>query len=878
MFWIAIARITKRLSPARSEAKAVPTAKPSGRLWTKRTRKTRAEVRAPGPVRPMKARVGAEAPARERQEADSGQQARDDLRSRAFLERRSQQPDHGGDPHHPAANAEQERGQSPGARPEYEDGDRPQSGGERRPAGSQQQNHDFRHGVKLTSESVAELTDAELDGLLGYWETANYLTVAQIYLQDNALLREPLRPEHIKPRLLGHWGTSPGLNLIYAQLNRLIRETGQEVLYVAGPGHGGPALVANVYLEGTYSEIYPEVSADAAGLRRLVRQFSTPGGIPSHVSVTTPGSIHEGGELGYALVHAFGAAFDNPDLLVACVIGDGEAETAPLEGAWKGVRFLNPARDGAVLPILHLNENKISGPTVLGRAPEDEIRQLLAGQGYECHFVSGSEPRQVHADFAATLAECRATIAAIQDDARSERGARRPRWPAIVLRTPKGWTGPVEVDGKEVEGTFRAHQVPLGGVRENAAHLEMLEEWMRGYRPEQRFDEAGRLVPELAALVPDGDKRMGATPHANGGRLLAPLEIPDTSAYALAIEAPGIARAESTRQLGELLRDLYRANPDNFRLFCPDETNSNRLGAVFEVSDRCLMDARPERRARLPGGRVMEVLSEHNCQGWLEGYPLSGRHGLFATYEAFAMVSASMAIQHTKWLEEMRRARLARPGRLAQHPSHLDLLAQRPQRLQPPGPGADRHDAEPARRGRPHLLPARREQPARRRRALPAQPRLRQPDRRGQAAAVAVSGARGGARACRPRRLALGVGEQRCRRRSRRSPRLLPATFRPRRSLAAAWLLRRHTPELRVRVVNVDRPDGPLPPRSPPPRPRGGALRQALRRRATRSSSPSTAMPAPCTSSSTAAPTRAASTSAASTSRARRRPPSTWSC
>jgi xylulose-5-phosphate/fructose-6-phosphate phosphoketolase len=509
--------------------------------------------------------------------------------------------------------------------------------------------------VKLTSGSVAELTDAELDGLVAYWEAANYLTVAQIYLQENALLREPLRAEHIKPRLLGHWGTSPGLNLVYAQLNRLIRETGQDVLYVAGPGHGGPALVANVYLEGTYSEIYPEVSADAAGLRRLVRQFSTPGGIPSHVSVPTPGSIHEGGELGYALVHAFGAAFDNPDLLVACVIGDGEAETAPLEGAWKGVRFLNPARDGAVLPILHLNENKISGPTVLGRAPEDEIRQLLAGQGYECHFVGGSEPRQVHADFAATLAECRATIAAIQDDARSGRAAGRPRWPAIVLRTPKGWTGPREVDGVKVEGTFRAHQVPLGGVRESAAHLEMLERWMRSYRPEERFDEGGRLVSELAALCPAGDKRMGATPHANGGRLLAPLEIPDTTAYALAIEAPGVARAESTRQLGELLRDLYRANPDNFRLFCPDETNSNRLGAVFEVSDRCLMDARPEDEHVSPEGRVMEVLSEHNCQGWLEGYSLSGRHGLFATYEAFAMVSASMAIQHTKWLEEMRR-------------------------------------------------------------------------------------------------------------------------------------------------------------------------------------------------------------------------------
>ena len=509
--------------------------------------------------------------------------------------------------------------------------------------------------MKLPSLSVPELSEAELDGLVAYWEAANYLTVAQIYLQDNALLREPLRPDHIKPRLLGHWGTSPGLNLVYVQLNRLIRETDQEVLYVAGPGHGGPALVANVYLEGTYSEIYPEVSVDEAGLRRLVRQFSTPGGIPSHVSVPTPGSIHEGGELGYALVHAFGAAFDNPALLVACVIGDGEAETAPLEGSWKGVRFLNPARDGAVLPILHLNENKISGPTVLGRAPEEEIRELLRGHGYECHFVSGSEPRQVHAEFASILGECRATIAAIQDDARAGRGGGRPCWPAIVLRTPKGWTGPKEAEGEKVEGTFRAHQVPLKGVRENAAHLTMLEEWMRSYRPQDRFDDNGSLVPELATLAPVGVKRMGATPHANGGRRLRPLEIPDPSAYAIEVREPGADHAESTKRLGHLLRDLYATNPDNFRLFCPDETNSNRLGAVFEVSDRCLMDARPEDEAVSPEGRVMEVLSEHNCQGWLEGYLLSGRHGLFATYEAFAMVSASMAIQHTKWLEEMRR-------------------------------------------------------------------------------------------------------------------------------------------------------------------------------------------------------------------------------
>jgi xylulose-5-phosphate/fructose-6-phosphate phosphoketolase len=510
---------------------------------------------------------------------------------------------------------------------------------------------------------VVELSEAELDGLLGYWDAANYLTVAQIYLQDNPLLREPLRAEQIKPRLLGHWGTSPGLNLVYAQLNRLIRATGDDVLFVAGPGHGGPAVVANVYLEGTYSEVYPDISADEAGLRRLVRQFSTPGGIPSHVSVPTPGSIHEGGELGYALVHAFGAAFDNPDLLVACVIGDGEAETAPLEGSWKGVRFLNPARDGAVLPILHLNENKISGPTVLGRAPEEEIVALLTGHGYECQVVAGSDPRQVHRDFATTLGECRVAIGAIKDAARTGRSNRRPRWPAIVLRTPKGWTGPREVDGKQVEGTFRAHQVPLKGVRENPEHLAMLEAWMRSYRPEERFDSSGRLASELADLAPAGEKRMGATGHANGGRRLIPLEIPNPSSYAIELERPATEQAESTKRLGTLLRDVYSANAAtaNFRLFCPDETNSNRLGAVFEVEDRCLIDARPEDEQTSPEGRVMEVLSEHNCQGWLEGYLLSGRHGLFATYEAFAMVSASMAIQHAKWLEEMRRLQWREP-------------------------------------------------------------------------------------------------------------------------------------------------------------------------------------------------------------------------
>ena len=494
--------------------------------------------------------------------------------------------------------------------------------------------------------------DVDLDRMLAYWEAANYLTVAQIYLQDNPLLRSPLLPEHIKPRLLGHWGTSPGLNLIYVVMNRLIRETGVDALYVAGPGHGGPALVANVYLEGTYSEIYPHVSQDEAGLLRLVRQFSTPGGIPSHVSVPTPGSIHEGGELGYALVHAFGAAFDNPGLLVACVIGDGEAETGPLEGSWKGIRFLNPERDGAVLPILHLNQYKISGPTVLGRSRHDQIRELLAGHGYQPVVVSGDGPRTVLEELVRVVDRSYGVIRAIQ--AGGLAALDTLRWPAIVLETPKGWTGPDVVDGVQVEGTFRAHQVPLANVRDNAEHLAMLSDWMLQYRPHERFDAEGRLVPELAALAPEGDKRLGATPFANGGRLRRPLDLPDYADYAVAVDQPGATKAESTRKMGELLRDVYVRNPQTFRLYCPDETNSNRLGAVFEVENRMLIGARPDDENVTPDGRVMEVLSEHLCQGWLEGYVLTGRHGVFATYEAFAMVSASMAIQHTKWLEAAR--------------------------------------------------------------------------------------------------------------------------------------------------------------------------------------------------------------------------------
>jgi xylulose-5-phosphate/fructose-6-phosphate phosphoketolase len=501
------------------------------------------------------------------------------------------------------------------------------------------------------------LSDDDIAALDAYWRAANYLTVGQIYLQDNALLSDPLHPEHIKPRLLGHWGTSPGQNLVYVHLNRVIRDRDADVIYIAGPGHGGPAIVANVYLEGTYSEIYPDVTPDAEGMHRLFRQFSTPGGVPSHVSVPTPGSIHEGGELGYALVHAFGAAFDNPDLVVACVIGDGEAETGPLSGSWQGIDFLNPVRDGAVLPILHLNGYKIAGPTVFGRSTDEAVDAVLRGYGYEVHFVEGDDPPAVHRDLASTLDRCFDEIKEIQDGARAHGFGARPRWPAIVLRTPKGWTCPKVVDGLPVEGTFRAHQVPLANVRQNPEHLRMLEEWMRSYRPEELFDERGSLLDALGKLAPEGDRRMGANPHANGGRVLRPLDLPDFVDYAIPVTHPGGELHESTRRLGEFLRDVFARNREqaNFRLTCPDETNSNRLGAVFEVENRMLVEPLIDIDDHVAhDGRVMEILSEHNCQGWLEGYLLTGRHGLFASYEAFAMVSASMTVQHAKWLEAAR--------------------------------------------------------------------------------------------------------------------------------------------------------------------------------------------------------------------------------
>lgn len=500
------------------------------------------------------------------------------------------------------------------------------------------------------------LDDSELHRIDSWWRAANYLNVGQIYLLANPLLREPLKSEHIKPRLLGHWGTAPGLNLVYVHVNRLIRKYDLDVIYMAGPGHGGPALLANVWLEGSYTEYYPEITRDEAGMLKLFRQFSTPGGVPSHVSVPTPGSIHEGGELGYVLVHAFGAVMDNPDLLVVAVVGDGESETGPLAGSWKGIDFINPSRDGAVLPILHLNGYKISGPTVWGRHSDANIADFFRGQGYEPYFVEGDDPFRVHQEFAAVLESAVLAIRTIQQAARRGEARERSLWPLIVLRTPKGWTGPKIVDGVPIEGTFRAHQVPVAEVKANPEHLRILEQWMRSYKPDELFDEQGQFRRDYAGLAPEGTRRMGANPHANGGLLRKPLSLPDYTDYAVKFEEAACRRVSSTAIFGLYLRDIYKANPQNFRLFCPDETNSNRLGAVFDVSDRCLVsEIFPGDDHVSHDGRVMEVLSEHCCHGWLEGYTLTGRHGLFATYEAFAMIIDSMAMQHAKWIEHARR-------------------------------------------------------------------------------------------------------------------------------------------------------------------------------------------------------------------------------
>jgi xylulose-5-phosphate/fructose-6-phosphate phosphoketolase len=499
-------------------------------------------------------------------------------------------------------------------------------------------------------------TAAELRALDSYWRAANYLSVGQIYLLDNPLLREPLQPEHIKPRLLGHWGTTPGLNLVYAHLNRVIRARDLDMIYICGPGHGGPGMVANAYLEGTYSELYPHVSRDTEGLRALFRQFSFPGGIPSHAAPETPGSIHEGGELGYALAHAYGAVFDSPGLVVACVVGDGEAETGPLATSWHANKFVHPQRDGAVLPILHLNGYKIANPTVLARIPELELVSLFEGYGYRPLLVSGHEPEPVHRDLAATLDE------ALDDIARIKEGAAPPRWPLIVLRTPKGWTGPAEVDGLPVENTWRAHQVPLAETRENADHRRMLEEWLRGYRPEELFDANGTLVPELRALAPVGERRMSANPHANGGLLLRELALPDFRDYAVELKAPAVGSSEATRVAGGFLADVVRRNVDNFRIFGPDETASNRLGDVFTATARQWeAELLPTDENLAPAGRVVEVLSEHLCEGWLEGYLLTGRHGLFNCYEAFIHIVDSMFNQHAKWLKVTRGIPWRRP-------------------------------------------------------------------------------------------------------------------------------------------------------------------------------------------------------------------------
>jgi xylulose-5-phosphate/fructose-6-phosphate phosphoketolase len=511
--------------------------------------------------------------------------------------------------------------------------------------------------------AATPLSAEELANIDAYWRAANYLSVGQIYLLANPLLAEPLRPEHVKPRLLGHWGTTPGLNFVYAHLNRVIRAQDLDMIYVCGPGHGGPGLLANTWLEGTYSEVYPAVGRDERGMALLFRQFSFPGGVPSHVAPETPGSIHEGGELGYALSHAYGAAFDNPDLVVACVIGDGEAETGPLATSWHSNKFLDPARDGAVLPILHLNGYKIANPTVLARIDPDELVKLLEGYGHRPYLVEGDDPATMHQLMAATLDAATAEIHRIQHDAREQGAGGRPRWPMIVLRTPKGWTGPKEVDGLAVENTWRAHQVPLGEVRTNAEHLRALEQWMRGYRPEELFVD-GRLTPELAALAPDGDRRMGANPHANGGLLLRGLVLPDIRDYAVTVDRPGTTLSAPTKALGAMVRDVMRLNADHadFRLFGPDETESNRLGAVYEATAKAWnAEVLPVDVNLAKDGRVMEILSEHTCQGWLEGYLLTGRHGLFSCYEAFVHIVDSMFNQHAKWLKTSRQIEWRRP-------------------------------------------------------------------------------------------------------------------------------------------------------------------------------------------------------------------------
>jgi xylulose-5-phosphate/fructose-6-phosphate phosphoketolase len=512
-------------------------------------------------------------------------------------------------------------------------------------------------------KSKKEISEELLDRMHRYWCAANYLSVGQIYLLDNPLLKKPLTKEHVKPRLLGHWGTTPGLNFIYVHLNRVINQQDLDMLYITGPGHGGPALVANTYLEGIYSEVYPDISQDESGLRKLFRQFSFPGGIPSHTAPETPGSIHEGGELGYVLSHAFGAAFDNPDLIVVCIVGDGEAETGPLATAWHSNKFLNPATDGVVLPILHLNGYKIANPTILARIPREELESLFIGYGYKPYFVEGSDPKVMHRLMAETLDAVIAQIKRIQGEAREKGSHKRPQWPMIILKTPKGWTGPKEVDGQKAEGSWRSHQVPFAEF-DKRGHLKLLEEWMKSYKPEELFDDKGTLVSELSDLAPNGNRRMGANPHANGGLLLKNLKMPDFRDYAINIPKHGQVIGEPTRVMGEFLRDVMKLNEGrrNFRVMGPDEVNSNRLGALFEVTNRAWMaETIPDDDHLSPDGRVMEILSEHTCQGWLEGYLITGRHGLFTSYEAFIHIVDAMFNQHAKWLKVSKEIPWRRP-------------------------------------------------------------------------------------------------------------------------------------------------------------------------------------------------------------------------
>lgn len=508
--------------------------------------------------------------------------------------------------------------------------------------------------MKKTSTKKAGISKNLLEKMDAYWRAANYLSVGQIYLLDNPLLKKSLTLEHIKPRLLGHWGTTPGLNFIYVHLNRVIKEHNLHVIYIAGPGHGGPALVANTYLEGSYTEVYPDISQDEEGMKKLFKQFSFPGGIPSHAAPETPGSIHEGGELGYAVSHAYGAVLDNPDLIAACVVGDGEAETGPLAAAWHSNKFLNPVTDGAVLPILHLNGYKIANPTIFARMSHDELCHLFKGYGYEPFFVEGSEPSKMHEHMAGTLDTIIGKIHQIQEQARNGKMKARPQWPMIIFRTPKGWTGPKEVDGKKTEGSWRSHQVPLSEMATKKDHIKLLEQWMKNYKPEELFDETGALIPTLYELAPTGTFRMGSNPHANGGLLLKDLKMPDFKQYAVDVPQPGTVYAEATRVMGQFLRDVMKRNMKNknFRIFGPDETASNRWGAVFEVTNRTwVAETLPEDDHLSWDGRVMEILSEHTCQGWLEGYLLTGRHGFFSCYEAFIHLIGSMFNQHAKWLK-----------------------------------------------------------------------------------------------------------------------------------------------------------------------------------------------------------------------------------